>query len=133
LYLDDLSNEEATSLFKSKFVKRWNEGKLDKMYYGGIPDDVIEATKRTRHKWTFISKLSEKEQFELATTKDSVDAATKKTSIFRHEKPNQMNFDDHRHSTVIPRDEEGGHQEWKRYHRLKEKKNGGSCSKETGG
>ncbi|KAI9919502.1 hypothetical protein PsorP6_017428 [Peronosclerospora sorghi] len=76
-YVDDLSTEEATELFNVDFAKKWNRGKLHKMFYEGLPEAVVEQTKRTRHNWGFVAKLGEKEKFELATTKDSVDVATK--------------------------------------------------------
>jgi hypothetical protein len=79
--LDDLSTEEATDLFTKKFVKKWNRGELPKMFYQGLPDAVVEQTKRTRHKWGFVAKLGERDRFELATTKDSVDVATKKGNL----------------------------------------------------
>ncbi|KAJ0404784.1 hypothetical protein ATCC90586_009398 [Pythium insidiosum] len=80
-YLEELSSEDAAGLFKSKFMKRWNDGRLDRMYYEGIPESVLEQTKRTRHSWGFVQKLSEKERFDLATAKDSVGIATRKSDI----------------------------------------------------
>lgn len=82
-YVEDLSSEKAMSLFVSKFVKRWNEGRLDDIYYTGIPENMIEKTKRTRYTWKFVSKMNEQEKFDLATTKDSVEVATKKNSLLQ--------------------------------------------------
>ncbi|RQM16146.1 hypothetical protein DD237_004591 [Peronospora effusa] len=87
-YVDDLSTTEALHLFNAEFAKKWNRGKLATMFYTGLPDIVVEQTKRTRHCWDFVAKLGEKEKFELATAKDSVDVATK------HE--NLLNFGDKR-------------------------------------
>ncbi|KAG1694429.1 hypothetical protein DVH05_021509 [Phytophthora capsici] len=80
-YVDDLSTDEATELFTHEFARKWNRGKLSSMFYEGIPDSVVEQTKRTRHRWGFVAKLGEKEKFELATAKDSVDVATKKDNL----------------------------------------------------
>lgn len=80
-YVDDLSTEEATKLFTDEFAKKWNRGKLSKMFYEGLPESVVEQTKRTRHRWGFVAKLGEKEKFELATAKDSVGVATKKENL----------------------------------------------------
>ncbi|GMF29044.1 unnamed protein product [Phytophthora lilii] len=80
-YVDDLSTEEATELFTDEFAKKWNRGKLPKMFYGGLPESVVEQTKRTRHRWGFVAKLGEKEKFELATAKDSVGVATRKEDL----------------------------------------------------
>ncbi|KAL4140106.1 hypothetical protein PRNP1_015181 [Phytophthora ramorum] len=80
-YVDDLSTDEATELFTDQFAKKWNRGKLSTMFYEGLPDAVVEQTKRTRHRWGFVAKLGEKEKFELATAKDSVDVATKRENL----------------------------------------------------
>ena len=68
-------------MFTAEFAKKWNRGKLATMFYEGLPDVVVAQTKRTRHCWDFVAKLGEKEKFELATAKDSVDVATKKESL----------------------------------------------------
>ncbi len=94
-YWEELATEEASALFVSKFVKKWNAGRLEQMYYEGIPEQVIETTKRTRHTWGFVKKLDEKEKFELATAKDSVHVATKRSSTFKHE-----NSAGHAHKTA---------------------------------
>ncbi|KAG7384314.1 hypothetical protein PHYPSEUDO_002779 [Phytophthora pseudosyringae] len=80
-YVDDLSTDEAMGLFTDEFARKWNRGKLSEMFYDGLPDAVVEQTKRTRHRWGFVTKLGEKEKFELATAKDSVDVATKKENL----------------------------------------------------
>ncbi|TMW59032.1 hypothetical protein Poli38472_007177 [Pythium oligandrum] len=85
-YLEELSTEEAMRLFRSKFVKRWNSGRLSSMYYDGIPEAVLENTKRTRHAWNFVSKLNEKERMDMASAKDSVGVATRKADLLAHEK-----------------------------------------------
>lgn len=80
-YVDDLSTEEATELFRDEFARKWNKGKLKDMFYTGIPESVLEQTKRTRHKWGFVAKMGDKEKFELQTAKDSVDVATRKEDL----------------------------------------------------
>ncbi|EGZ15120.1 hypothetical protein PHYSODRAFT_301786 [Phytophthora sojae] len=80
-YVDDLSTDEAMELFTDEFAKKWNRGKLAKMFYEGLPESVVEQTKRTRHRWGFVAKLGEKEKFELATAKDSVGVATRKENL----------------------------------------------------
>lgn len=80
-YVEDLSTDEATSLFCGKFVKKWNRGELDAMYYKGIPEHVLEQTKRTKHTWGFVKRLDEKEVFALATARDSVGVATRKSDL----------------------------------------------------
>uniref|UniRef100_A0AAV1UWP4 Uncharacterized protein n=1 Tax=Peronospora matthiolae TaxID=2874970 RepID=A0AAV1UWP4_9STRA len=80
-YVDDLSTAEAMKLFCTEFAKKWNRGQLASMFYQGLSESVVEQTKRTRHRWNFVSKLSDKEKFEVATAKDSVDVATKKADL----------------------------------------------------
>lgn len=53
------------------------------MYYKGIPEQVLEQTKRTKHQWGFMKKLNEKEIFDLATAKDSVGVATRKKDLLQ--------------------------------------------------
>lgn len=64
--------------FETKFMSKWNRGKLESMYYCGIPPHIFEQTKRTKHQWGFLNHMSESEQFHLATTKDSVQVLTNK-------------------------------------------------------
>ncbi|KAG7396291.1 hypothetical protein PHYBOEH_002516 [Phytophthora boehmeriae] len=80
-YVDDLSTEEATQLFRDNFVRKWNRRRLSDMFYTGLPEAVLEQTKRTRHRWGFVANLGEREKFALATAKDSVDVATKKQDL----------------------------------------------------
>ncbi|RLN72087.1 hypothetical protein BBJ28_00011015 [Nothophytophthora sp. Chile5] len=80
-FVDDLSTEETTALFRDEFARKWNRGKLARMFYEGLPDAVLEQTKRTRHRWGFVDKLGERERFDLATAKDSVDVATRKEDL----------------------------------------------------
>lgn len=44
-YFNDLTTEAARELF-SRFVKRWNRGKLESRYYEGI-----STAPRTAHNW----------------------------------------------------------------------------------
>jgi hypothetical protein len=72
-------------MFQSKFVKRWNSGRLERMYYEGIPENVVETTKRTRHAWGFVKHLNDRERMDLASTKDSVGVDTRKPTLLAHE------------------------------------------------
>jgi hypothetical protein len=56
---NDLSTKDAHSAFR-RFVLRYNAGDLEVPYYEGLPNDVIEEGKTTKHSWNF--KTSEKER-----------------------------------------------------------------------
>ena len=43
-----------------------------------LPEKVVETVERTRHKWGFVSKLSEAEKWKLASTNDTVSSFTNK-------------------------------------------------------
>ncbi|EQC36427.1 hypothetical protein SDRG_05884 [Saprolegnia diclina VS20] len=77
LYFEDLTSDDALQYFE-KFVRRWNDGKLDAMYYSSIPQHVLESIHRTKHKWGFVKNLNESERLHLASTKDTVDITTNK-------------------------------------------------------
>lgn len=70
-------------LFADKFVKRWNKGRLDDMFYTGLSEQVLDQTKRTRHQWGFVNKLNDSEQMQLASAKDSVSVSTRKTDLLQ--------------------------------------------------
>uniref|UniRef100_A0A7S4F674 Nucleolar protein 56 n=1 Tax=Chrysotila carterae TaxID=13221 RepID=A0A7S4F674_CHRCT len=74
-FLDELGSEEARKEFK-KFVSTWNSGELPQKYYKGLQETSIAAASRTRHKWAFASTLSQADQMQLESTKDSVDSQT---------------------------------------------------------
>ncbi|KAJ3091994.1 hypothetical protein HK102_011767 [Quaeritorhiza haematococci] len=77
-YFDELSGEDARSQF-SKFVRRWNKGKLSEKYYKGeVYDTGAPAQTRTRHKWSFKNLNSE----EVERAKDSVDSMTQSSRGF---------------------------------------------------
>lgn len=90
-YVEELSTDEAMELFQDKFAKKWNHGKLSKIFYEGLPDAMVEETKRTRHRWEFVANLGDKEKLELESAKDSVDVATKQKHLLvsRSEKKNE--------------------------------------------
>lgn len=77
VYLDDLATDDARDRFRA-FVGAWNDGRLDRMYYDGIPSNVRDRCKRTRHAWNF--KLSDEERWNLASTKDSIDGQTRRAN-----------------------------------------------------
>jgi hypothetical protein len=62
-----------------KFVKKWNGGKLDKIFYSNGIDEQQTAS-FTSHKWSFVKKLNEKDSSILASAKDSVHVATNKAA-----------------------------------------------------
>lgn len=80
-YVEELSTDESTALFRDGFVRKWNRGRLPREYYAGLPDALVEQTRRTRHSWGFVSTLDERERLRLASAKDSVDVATRKTDL----------------------------------------------------
>jgi len=61
---NDLDSKQAHVAFK-RFVKRYNAGDLEVPYYEGLPNDVIEEGRTTKHSWNF--KTSEKEREGLET------------------------------------------------------------------
>jgi hypothetical protein len=79
--VEELSTDESTALFRDKFARKWNRGKLPREYYAGLPESMVEQTRRTRHQWGFVAKLGDRERFDLATAKDSVGVATRKTDL----------------------------------------------------
>lgn len=79
--MEELSTDESTALFRDSFCRKWNRGKLPREYYAGLPDALVEQTRRTRHQWGFVATLGDRERFDLATAKDSVDVATRKTDL----------------------------------------------------
>lgn len=86
-YVEDLTTHEATALFRRKFVKKWNRGQLARMFYDGIPEPVLEQTRRTKHTWGFASRLSDQEAMALASARDSVGVATRKTDLLAVPRP----------------------------------------------
>ncbi|GMF52821.1 unnamed protein product [Phytophthora fragariaefolia] len=96
-------------MFTDEFAKKWNRGKLPKMFYEGLPESVVEQTKRTRHRWGFVAKLGEKEKFELATAKDSVGVATKKEDLLgsgRAREIKGLRFEEDQHKRDKRREQE---------------------------
>mmetsp|Transcript_19248 Transcript_19248/g.24835 ORF Transcript_19248/g.24835 Transcript_19248/m.24835 type:complete len:190 (+) Transcript_19248:136-705(+) len=73
--LDELLSEKSHEMF-DKFVKKWNKGKLEGMYYEGIPDSVLQICKRSKHQWGFAKKMSPTDKLTLETAKDSVSLDT---------------------------------------------------------
>ena len=80
LTFDSLTAKESRSMFR-KFVKCWNEGRLDLAFYNGLPSQTLEASASyTAHKWGFAKKLSSRDAAILESTKDSVSVATHVTT-----------------------------------------------------
>lgn len=121
------------SLFCGKFVKKWNRGQLDAMYYKGIPEHVLEQTKRTKHTWGFVKKLDEKEVFALATARDSVGVATRKSDLLvssssaaskavasEPEAPSRHRLQQDKDSDDEVREKRSGHKRKSHHHREKD-------------
>eukprot|EP00904_Undaria_pinnatifida_P004485 jgi/Undpi1/14037/HiC_scaffold_9.g03688.m1 len=77
-FFEDLTSTESHELFE-KFVKDWNRGKLDPMFYEGrLPEELVARTRKTQHKWGFVNKLSGRDQLQLELANDSVHSSTEK-------------------------------------------------------
>ncbi|PWA76751.1 hypothetical protein CTI12_AA229910 [Artemisia annua] len=63
-FFSDLSSESARKLF-SKFVKRWNDKKLDSKYYDGIA-----TAQRSSHSWKLKSDSKGDTQKRLESNRD---------------------------------------------------------------
>jgi hypothetical protein len=77
---EDLDTKESHHYF-SKFCKKWNNRDLKSIYYEGIPETLIESSKKTKYKWKF--KSDSNTMRELEATKDAVFYATQKKSVRR--------------------------------------------------
>lgn len=68
---NDLTSEESHEAF-ARFVKRYNSGALEVGYYdpNGLPSEVIEECKTTRHSWTF--KTDERENKHLRSVQEGI-------------------------------------------------------------
>ncbi|KAI8810451.1 hypothetical protein BJ742DRAFT_800345 [Cladochytrium replicatum] len=73
-HLGDMSSVESHMEFE-KFVKRWNNGKLEEKYYIGILSSEIPAAARTQYKWKFKNV----DDVQLEAAKDSVDSLNRST------------------------------------------------------
>jgi hypothetical protein len=62
LYFEDLSSEDARTKFQS-FVKEYNAGNLEQVYYEDepLPAEVLDPCKRTKHEWKFNTTAKELE------------------------------------------------------------------------
>ncbi|KAJ1984130.1 hypothetical protein H4R34_000841 [Dimargaris verticillata] len=56
LYFDELSSKDNRRYFKD-FVTRWNQVTLSARYYRGMTTAELPASSKTRHQWSFTSKL----------------------------------------------------------------------------
>lgn len=74
-FLDEVSSEEARRLFK-KFVSKWNAGELDMKLYASTISTGAPAASRTRHQWSFVSKLTDADQLQLDRAADASRAQT---------------------------------------------------------
>ena len=73
---DSLTSKDSRRLFE-KFAKAWNEGRLEQIYYTGLPAQLREKSMAyTAHKWGFAKKLSSQDARVLQSAKDTVLVAT---------------------------------------------------------
>lgn len=70
-----LSRDKAQEQFE-KFVKEWNKGKLEDMYYSGIPVHLQTESHKTTHKWGFANKMNEEEKYSLERMANSITRVT---------------------------------------------------------
>lgn len=68
---EELSTNRAKKLFE-KFVKKWNDGKLDEALYRGLRSTELSNIERTTFHWN----LKDVNQFELDLCRDTVDTNT---------------------------------------------------------
>ncbi|CDS01401.1 uncharacterized protein SPSC_04900 [Sporisorium scitamineum] len=74
-YLDEISSKDARRYF-DRFIRCWNEGKLNDDYYKGkIRGASSAAGSSTRHRWGFTA-ASAAEREQLAMIRDTVDTLT---------------------------------------------------------
>ena len=66
---NDLSSEEARKAF-SRFVNRYNQGKLERAYYDGLPPDALEEIKTTKYNWSL--KISDGDSRSLHALQEGV-------------------------------------------------------------
>jgi len=69
-YLDEMPAKEARESF-TRFVAAWNRKTLPAKFYVGLPGDA-GATRASRHQWSFASKITEQEQFQLDRAQEKV-------------------------------------------------------------
>eukprot|EP01039_Chlorochromonas_danica_P004725 gene4725-5173_t len=73
---EDLSSEEARSLFEEEFLPAYNSASLDSFYYSGdIPLEVRKNTTSTQHRWKM--HLTEQDKDRLADVTEDVDNQTR--------------------------------------------------------
>ena len=51
-YFNDLTSDDSKQAF-TRFADRYNRGDLELPYYDGLPPEVIQECKTTRHAWSF--------------------------------------------------------------------------------
>jgi len=67
VYFEDLSSTETHTAFKT-FCDKYNSGELEQVYYNKsltLPEEVMEACKRTKHKWNFNTNTTEQRSLDL--------------------------------------------------------------------
>ncbi|CAJ1951374.1 unnamed protein product [Cylindrotheca closterium] len=77
---NDMTSEESKEAFE-RFAKEYNSGNLELEYYGDrLPTEVIEATKTTKHSWSFSNVLSDREKKGLQTVQQGIRQQTEYNS-----------------------------------------------------
>eukprot|EP01084_Bolivina_argentea_P149438 261050_1 len=79
-FLDEISTKKCKKLFK-KFVKKWNDGKLEEKYYKTFSSLSIDNNQKTRYKWSFEKKVDSKEQMKMDLIRDTIDNQTNDDKI----------------------------------------------------
>jgi len=79
-YFDRMSTKQAQKRFK-KFVKQWNKGKLNPMFYKKRTTQSLQGAERTGYTWAFEKKMSKKEKMEMQLARDSVDNYTNEEKL----------------------------------------------------
>ncbi|KAK8849574.1 hypothetical protein IAR55_004909 [Kwoniella newhampshirensis] len=77
-YLDEMSSESAHKYFR-KFVRRWNDGALEPVYYKP-PTTSIPAAANTAYKWGFATRGDAVISTSLASIRADVDRMTHSSS-----------------------------------------------------
>jgi hypothetical protein len=66
-YFEDLTSSETHKLFET-FCDKYNTGALEEVYYDTkleLPEEAMEACKRTKHQWKFNTNVTERKSLDL--------------------------------------------------------------------
>ncbi len=85
IYFEDLSSAETHKAFKI-FCDKYNSGELEEAYYNQnltLPEEVMEACKRTKHKWKFNTNVTEQRSLDL------IKSGVKKQTEYQNKVPTE--------------------------------------------